>query len=103
MDLRQPDSWRRHQLAATERMQCDIGRFTRPVIDVMCVFSLTYFMAWGALCVLWNGDGMPWAPLLTATVAGFVVVAALSAFMLAVGIESYFSRRLRSMSRNDII
>ncbi|ATG49280.1 hypothetical protein CEW89_17880 [Celeribacter ethanolicus] len=102
MDLRQPETWKRHQLAATERMQSDIGRFTRPVIDLMCGFSMAYLMSWGMLCVLWGGDSMPWAPLLIASISALVVVLALPAFVLAVGIESYFSRRLRSMRNRDI-
>lgn len=95
MDLRQPETWRRHQLASTERMQADIGRSTRPVMGVTCSFSLVYLLTWGPLCMFWDIGNLPWLPALTAALSGLVAATTFPAFALAVGIESYFSRRLR--------
>ena len=95
MDLRQPESWQRHQLAATERMQTDIGRYTRPVISIMGISSLVYLMTWGPLVTFWGAGNMPWLPLLTAALSACVTTLVAPAFALAVGIESYFCRRLR--------
>ena len=99
MDLRQPEAWKRHQLATTERMQADIGRYTRPVISIMATSSLVYLMTWGPLCAFWEVDNMPWIPLLAAAFSGFVVAMTFPAFALAVGIESYFCSRLHSMAQ----
>jgi len=95
MDLRQPETWQRHQLATTERMQADIGRFTRPIMSVTSTFSLVYLLTWGPLFMFWDIDNMPWLPVLTVALSGFVVAMTFPAFALAVGIESYFWRRLR--------
>ena len=40
---------------------------------------------------------MPWLPLLAAAFSGLVVMMTFPAFAMAVGIESYFWRRLRSL------
>ncbi len=94
MNLKQPEAWQRHQMATTERMQADIGRYTRPVMSVMAIFSLAYLLTWGPLCLFWEVDSMPWLPLLTAAFSGLVVAMTFPAFALAVGIERYFHRRL---------
>lgn len=46
---REPETWQRHQLATTERMQAVISRFTRPVMGIMDISSLVYLMTWGRL------------------------------------------------------
>lgn len=97
MDLRQPEAWQRHQLASTERMQADLGRYTRPVMSTMATCSLVYLMTWGPLYALWEVGHMPWLPLLAAAFSGLVVTMIFPAFVMAVGIESYFCRRLRSL------
>lgn len=97
MNLRQSEAWQRHQLATTERMQADIGRLTRPVMSVTAICSLTYLMTWGPLCVFWEAGDMPWLPLLAAAFSGLILAMAFPAFALAIGIESYFGRRLRSL------
>jgi hypothetical protein len=94
MNLRQTEAWQRHQLATTERMQADIGRFTRPVMITMCVSSLAYLMSWGPLMSLGNADNMPWLPLLIAGLSACIMAVTTPAFTLAVAIESYFRRRL---------
>lgn len=99
MDLKQPEAWQRHQMAATERMQADIGRFTRPVMNIMATCSLVYLMTWGPLCAFWEVGNMPWAPLVTATSSGLIVAMTFPAFALAVGIESYFCRRLNILRK----
>lgn len=95
MNLRQTDTWQRHQLATTERMQADIGRFTRPVMITMCVSSLAYLTTWGPLISLGDADNMPWLPLLIAGLSACVMAVTTPAFTLAIAIESYFRRRLR--------
>lgn len=75
-------------------MQIDIGRFTRPVMSLTGTFSLVYLFTWGPLCMFWEVRDMPWPPLVTAAFSGLVVVMTFPAFALAVGIESYFERRL---------
>lgn len=102
MDLRQPEGWRRHQLASIERMQADISRITRPVMSVMATFSLVYLMTWGPLYVFWEVGNMPWLPLLAAAFSGVVVAMTFPAFALAVGIESYFYRRLCSSQAKSV-
>ncbi|CRL12481.1 hypothetical protein NIT7321_03358 [Phaeobacter italicus] len=97
MDMRQPEAWQRHQLALTERMQIDVGRYTRPVMSIMATCSLVYLMTWGPLCAFWEVGHMPWLPLLVAAFSGLIVAMAFPAFALAVGIERYFCRRLRSL------
>ncbi|PWE33423.1 hypothetical protein DDZ14_04270 [Maritimibacter sp. 55A14] len=96
MDLRQPEAWQRHQLATTERMQADIGRYTRPVMNIMGTVSLVYLLTWGPLCVFWEVGNMPWLPLLTTALSGLVVAMTFPAFALAVGIERYFHHRLKA-------
>lgn len=96
MDLRQPKAWQRHQLAATERMRADIGRYTHAVMNLMGTFSLVYLLTWGPLCLFWEVGGMPILPLMTATFSGIVVTITFPAFALAVGIEGYFYRRLKA-------
>ena len=95
MDLSQPETWRRHQLATIERMQSDVGRFTRPVMRIMGISSLAYLLTWGPLVMFWGADDMPWLPLLMATLFACIVTLIAPAFTLAVGIENYLKRRLR--------
>ncbi len=95
MDLRQPETWQRHQLATTERMQADISRYTRPVISAMGISSLSYIATWGPLVTFWDVNGMPWLLLLAVALSASIVTLTAPAFALAVGIESYFTRRLR--------
>lgn len=95
MDLRQPETWQRHQLATTERMQADISRFTRPVMSVMGISSLVYLMTWGPLVAYWGVGNMPWLPLLASASSACIITVTAPAFALAVGVESYFIRRLR--------
>lgn len=40
---------------------------------------------------------MPWLPLLAAAFSGLILAMAFPAFALAIGLESYFGRRLRSL------
>ena len=102
MDLRQPEAWKRHQLATTERMQADLGRYTRPVMSVMATCSLVYLLTWGPLCAFWEVGNMPWIPLLAAAFSGVVIAMTFPAFALAVGIESYFHRRLGSLQAKPV-
>ncbi len=97
MDLRQPEAWQRHQMAAIERMQADIGRYTRPVMSVTATCSLVYLMTWGPLCAFWEVGNMPWLPLLASALSACVIALTAPAFALAVGIESYFCRRIRAL------
>ncbi|WP_297542939.1 hypothetical protein [Roseovarius sp.] len=97
MDLRQPETWQRHQLATTERMQADISRYTRPVISAMGISSLSYLMTWGPLVAFWGVNNMPWLPLLATALSACIVTLTAPAFALAVGIEGYFMRRLRAL------
>lgn len=102
MDLRQPETWQRHQLAAIERMQADIGRYTRPVMTIMGISSLVYLMTWGPLIAFWGGSNLPWLPLLTAALSACIMTLTAPAFALAVGIESYFCRRLQKLNARKV-
>lgn len=93
--LRQPETWQRHQLAAIERMQADLGRYTRPVMSIMGVSSLAYLLTWGPLLAFWEAGNMPWLPLLIAAICACIITLTAPAFALAVGVERYFCRRLR--------
>lgn len=102
MDLRQPETWQRHQLAAIERMQADIGRYTRPVISIMGMSSMAYLMTWWPLVTFWEAGDMPWLPLAAVALSAVILTLTTPAFALAVGIETYFRRRLRSISNSRI-
>lgn len=95
MDLRQSETWQRHQLATTERMQADISRYTRPIISAMGISSLSYILTWGPLITFWDASGVPLLLLLAVALSACIVTLTAPAFALAVGIESYFTRRLR--------
>ncbi|SPH20354.1 hypothetical protein ASD8599_01090 [Ascidiaceihabitans donghaensis] len=97
MNLRQPEAWQRHQLAATERMQADIARYTRPVMNITCTCSLFYLMTWGPLCAFWVAGEMPWLPMIGVAISGIVIALSFPAFALALGIEQYFCHRLRKL------
>lgn len=97
MDLRQPETWQRHQLAAIERMQADIGRYTRPVMSIMGISSMAYLMTWWPLVTFWKAGDMPWPPLIAVVFCACVITLTAPAFALAIGVESYFCRRLRKL------
>ena len=52
MEIKQSQTWKRHQLAATERMQAEVGRYTRPVMSLMSIGSLVLFVTFVLLIVL---------------------------------------------------
>ena len=95
MELKQTQAWQRHQMATMERMQADVGRYTRPVMRVMGVCSLAYLTSWGLVWTLGTDGGT--AVVAVAGLSGVVVVLGAPAFALAVGVEGYFRRRLRAM------
>lgn len=95
MNVMQSEAWQRHQLATTERMQADIGRYTRPIISTMGFSSLAYLLTWGPLVAFWGAGNMPWLPLMTAALSACIMTLITPAFALAVAVESYFIRRLR--------
>ena len=97
MNLRQPETWQRHQLAAIERMQADIGRYTRPVMGTMGTSSLVYLMIWGPMVTFWGEDNMPRLVLTAAALSACTITLFAPAFALAIGVETYFCRRIRQM------
>lgn len=97
MELKRPQAWQRHQLAAIERMKADISRYTDPVIHIMGICSLVYLATWCPIWIFWAEGGAPWLPLLVATLSGIVVVITAPVFALAVGIERYLCRRLQQL------
>lgn len=97
MDLRQPEAWQRHQLVAIERMQADISRYTRPVISIMGISSMAYLITWWPLVTFWEAGDMPWLPLITVVFCACIITLTAPAFALAIGVESYFCRRLRKL------
>jgi ethanolamine ammonia-lyase large subunit len=68
MEIEKSDAWQRHQLAAVERMQRDLARYTQPVIRVVGLCGVAYLVL-----------GAP-------------------VFVLAVGVEQYFRGRLARIS-----
>ena len=95
MDLRQPETWQRHQLATIERMQADIGRYTRRVMNFTSTSSIVYLTTWGPLCAFWDVGEFHLLPLSAAALSGLVVTLGFPAFALAAGIEAYFRSRLQ--------
>lgn len=93
MDLRQSESWRRHQLATVERMQADVALYTHPVMRVVGLSGVAYLIAWSAMMV-WKGAHLPLAMEMIAGMTAAVVLFSVPAFALATGIECYFRRRL---------
>lgn len=95
MELKQTEAWHRHQMATTERVQADVGRFTRPVMRAMGVCSVAYLASWG---LVWVCGAEARAPVVAvAGLSGLVVAMGAPAFALAVGVEGYFRQRLRAM------
>lgn len=95
MELKQTEAWQRHQMATTERMQADVGRYTRPVMRGMGVCSLAYLASWG---LVWASGADAGAQVVAvAGLSGLAVVLGGPAFALAVGVERYFRRRLRAV------
>lgn len=95
MELKQTEAWQRHQMATTERMQAEVGRYTQPVMRAMGVCSLAYLASWGLMWVF-GAEGR--APVVAvAGLSGVVVVLGAPAFALAVGVEGYFRRRMRGV------
>lgn len=100
MEIKQSQTWQRHQLAATERMQAEVGRYTRPVMSLMSIGSLVYLMTWGPVWIL-GAENTTWLPLLVAALSACAMAIAAPAFALAVGIEGYFKRRLRQLNAEN--
>lgn len=94
MELKQTEAWQRHQMATTERMQAEVGRFTRPVMRVMGLCSLAYLASWG---LVWASGADGSAVVAVAGVSGSVVVLGAPAFALAAGLEGHFRQKLRAM------
>jgi hypothetical protein len=93
MKLEKSDAWRRHQLAAVERMQKDLARYTHPVIRGLGYFGVAYLASWAAVIVL--GAGAVSIPVaVIAVLSGAGVVLGAPAFALAVGVERYVRGRV---------
>ena len=93
MELEKSDAWQRHQLAAVERMQKDLARYSHPVIRGVGLFGVAYLASWAAIIVPGaSAVSMPLA-MVTAFSAAAVVLGA-PAFALAVGVERHLRERL---------
>lgn len=93
MELEKSDVWRRHQLAAIERLQRDLARYTHPVIRAVGLCGVAYLASWTVLMAMGSGaESMPMA--WVAAPAAAVVVLGSPAFALAVGLERYLRGRL---------
>lgn len=93
MELEKSDAWRRHQLAAVERMQRDLARYTHPVIRATGLCGAAYLASWAAVMLLGAGGvSMPVAVIVA--MSGAVVVLGAPAFALAMGVERYVRGRL---------
>lgn len=91
MEIEKSDAWQRHQLAAVERMQRDLARYTHPVIHVVGLCGVAYLASWAVVMVLGAGAG---AIVVMAALSAAVLVLGAPAFALAVGIERYLRGRL---------
>ena len=96
MELERSDVWRRHQLAAVERMQKDLSRYTHPVIRVLGLSGMAYLASWAAVMVLGPDDGVSMPVSLVAGFSAAVVVLGAPALVLAVGVERSLRGRLES-------
>lgn len=93
IELEKSDAWQRHQLAAVERMQRDLARYTHPVIRAVGLCGVAYLASWAALMLLGTGgESMPAA--MVAAFSAVVVVLGAPAFALAVGVERHLRGRL---------
>lgn len=88
MELKKSDAWQRHQLAAAERMQRDLARYTHPVIRAVGLCGVAYLASWVALMLTGTGGGSMPAAMVAAVSATGVVLGA-PAFALAVGVERH--------------
>ena len=89
MEIEKSDAWKRHQLAAVERMQRDVARYTHPVIRAVGLCGVAYLASWAVVIVLGASAG---ATVVVAAVSAAALVLGAPAFVLAVAVERYFRR-----------
>ena len=91
MEIEKSDAWKRHQLAAVERMQRDLARYSHPVIRAVGLCGVAYLASWVVVIVL-GAEAM--AMMAVVAVSAAVLVLGAPAFALAVGVERYLRGRL---------
>ncbi len=91
MEIEKSDAWKRHQLAAAERMQRDLARLTHPVIRAVGLCGVAYLVSWAVVIVMGAGSG---AMVVVAAVSAGALVLVAPAFVLAVAVERYVRGRL---------
>jgi hypothetical protein len=91
--IEKSDTWQQHQLAAVERMQRDLARFTHPVIRGVGMCGVAYLTSWLVVMVLGAG-GVSMAVVVVAGLSAAVVALGAPAFALTLAVEQYLRERL---------
>lgn len=91
MEIEKSDAWQRHQLAAIERMQRDLARWTHLVIRAVGLCGVAYLASWAVVIVLGASAG---ATVAVAAVSAAALVLGAPAFVLAMAVERCFRGRL---------
>lgn len=91
MEIEKSDAWKRHQLAAVERMQRDLARYTHSVIRAVGLCGVAYLASWATVMLLGADAG---AMVVVAAVSAGALVLVAPAFVLAVAVERYVRGRL---------
>ena len=87
--------WQRQKMAVIERLHSDLARFTDPVFHLV-LFAAVIYLPCFALVI---GGAVPIGALAALlAISTVALVIASPAYALAVGIETYFQRRLRQLS-----
>ena len=92
-ELEKSDAWRRHQLAAVERMQRDLARYTHLVIRAVGLCGVAYLASWAVVMAI-GSEAVSMLMAWVAALAAAGVVLGSPAFALAVGVERYLRGRL---------
>lgn len=95
MEIEKSDAWQRHQLAAVERTQRDLARYTHPVIRAVGLCGVAYLASWAVVMVLGAAAG---AMMVVAAMSAGMLVLGAPAFALAVGVERYLRGRFARIS-----
>lgn len=91
MEIEKIDAWQRHQMAAVERMQRDLARYTHPVMRAVGLCGVAYVASWAVVMVL-GVEAM--AMMAVVAVSAAVLVLGAPACALADGVERYLRGRL---------
>ncbi|MCZ4352949.1 hypothetical protein O4H61_10530 [Roseovarius aestuarii] len=88
--------WQRQKMVVIERLHSDLARFTDPIFHLVLFAAIIYLPCFALVMV---GGAVPVGALAALlAISTVALVIASPAYALAVGIETYFQRRLRQLS-----